>query len=53
MGTNRNPTIVVIVVGSLAVSLLVFASPPPETVAVFVTLAGALPTTFTVSVMAG
>ena len=29
-----------IVVGSLAVSLAVFTSPPPETVAVLVTLAG-------------
>ena len=42
-----------VVVGSLAVSLAVFVSPPPDTVAVFVTLAGAFDATFTVSVMAG
>ena len=41
------------VVGSFAVSLLVFVSPPPDTVAVLVTLAGALDATFTVSVIAG
>ena len=39
-------------VGSLAVSLAVFVS-PPETVTVFVTLAGALPATATVTVKAG
>ncbi len=42
-----------IVVGSLAVLLVEFASPPPETVAVLVTLAGALVETFTVRVMGG
>ena len=41
------------VVGSEAESLLVLVSPPPETLAVLVTLAGALAATFTVSVMAG
>jgi hypothetical protein len=41
-----------IVVGSLAESLLVFVSPPPETVAVLVTVAGALLATPTVSVTA-
>ena len=41
------------VVGSEAESLPVLASPPPATVAVLVTLAGALAATFTVSVMAG
>ena len=40
-------------VGSLAVSFEVLISPPPETVAVLVTLAGALAATFTVSVRAG
>jgi len=40
------------VVGSEAESLDVFVSPPPATVAVLVTLAGALLATFTVSVMA-
>src|SRR5258708_27662185 len=42
-----------IVVGSVAVSLLPLASPPPETVAVFVTDAGALRFTETVSVISG
>jgi hypothetical protein len=42
-----------IVVGSLTVSLAVFVSPPPETVAVFVTLAAALLATLTASVIAG
>ena len=42
-----------IVVTSLAPSLDVFVSPPPETVAVFVTELGALPATFTVPVIAG
>ncbi len=41
------------VVGSVAVSLAVFNSPPPETVAELVTEAGALLATFTVSVMTG
>ena len=41
------------VVGSLAVSFVVFVSPPPETVAVLVTIAAALFATFTVSVIAG
>src|ERR1700694_826701 len=41
------------VVGSVAVSLLVLVSPPPDTVAVLVTLDGALLATFTVRVMAG
>ena len=41
------------VVVSLAVSLEVFVSPPPETVAVVVTLPEALEATFTVSVRAG
>ena len=42
-----------IVVGSLAASLVVLLSPPPETVAELVTLAGAVLDTFTVSVSAG
>ena len=42
-----------IVVTSLAVSLDVLVSPPPETVTVFVTEAGALLATFTVNVIAG
>jgi hypothetical protein len=41
------------VVASLAVSLAVLVSPPPETLAVFVTEAGALLATLTVSVMTG
>ena len=41
------------IVLSFAVSLDVLVSPPPETVAVFVTGEGALPATFTVSVMGG
>jgi len=41
-----------IVVTSLAVSLAVLVSLPPETVAVFVTELGALLATFTVSVIA-
>ena len=41
------------VVGSLAELLPVFVSPPPDTVAVLVTLAPALAATFTVSVIAG
>jgi hypothetical protein len=40
-------------VTSEAVSFAVFASPPPETTAVFVTDVGAVPETFTVTVMAG
>jgi hypothetical protein len=40
-------------VGLLAVLLAVLVSPPPDTLAVFVTLAAALLFTFTVSVMAG
>jgi hypothetical protein len=42
-----------IVVGSEALSLEVLVSPPPETVAVLVTLAGGFPATFTLSVIAG
>jgi len=42
-----------IAVGSLTVSLAVFVSPPPLTVAWFVTLAGALLATATVTVIAG
>jgi len=41
----------VIVVVSLAVSFEVFVSPPPATVAMLVTLVGALAETFTVSVI--
>jgi hypothetical protein len=41
---------VVIDVTSLAVLFVVFVSPPPDTVAVLVTLEGALLETFTVSV---
>ena len=41
-----------ITVGSLAVSLAVLLSPPPETTAAFVTLEGAEPETLTVSVIA-
>ena len=44
---------VLTVVGSLAVSLAVLPSPPPETVAVLVTLAAALPETLTVTVIGG
>jgi hypothetical protein len=44
---------VLIAVVSVAVSLLVFVSPPPEAVAAFVTDAGALLATFTVKVIAG
>jgi hypothetical protein len=40
-------------VTSFAASLLTLVSPPPLTVTVFVTLAGAEPATFTVSVSAG
>src|SRR5215470_3261908 len=39
------------VVGSLALSLLVLVSPPPETLAALVTEAAAFPATFTVKVM--
>jgi hypothetical protein len=42
-----------IVVGSLAASFAVFASLPPDTVAVFVTSADALVATFTDKVIAG
>jgi hypothetical protein len=42
-----------IVVKSLAELLPVFVSPPPETDAVFVTLAGAVAETLTLSVIAG
>ena len=47
------PVTAAMVVTSLAVSLVVLVSPPPETVAVLVTEAGALLATFTVRVMAG
>src|SRR5438552_3523401 len=40
-------------VGSLALSFAVLTSPPPETVAVFVTVNGALLATFTVSMIGG
>jgi hypothetical protein len=43
--------LLMMVVGSETVPLELL--PPPDTAAVFVTLAGALPATFTVSVMAG
>ena len=43
----------VIVVGLLAVSLLVLASPPPETVTMFMTLDGAVAATFTINVISG
>src|SRR5215472_15764132 len=42
-----------IVVGSLAASLAVLTSPPPETVAVLATLAGALAATLTVRIKGG
>ena len=42
-----------IVVGSLAVLFATFTSPPPETVAEFVTNEGAFAATFTVKVIAG
>ena len=53
--TARSATVTtgVMVVGSLAVSLVVLVSPPPATVAVLVTLAGALLATATVSANAG
>ena len=44
---------VMMVVGSLAVLLSSLTSPPPKTVAVLVTLAGALVATLTVRVMGG
>src|SRR5439155_269500 len=44
---------VLIVVGSVAVLFAVFVSPPPETVAVLVTLAGASLATFSVRVITG
>jgi hypothetical protein len=43
----------VIVVTSIDVSLAVFSSPPPDTVAMLVALAGALAATLTVNVIAG
>jgi hypothetical protein len=43
----------VTVVTSLALLFAVLLSPPPETAAVFVTLAAALFATFTVNVIAG
>jgi hypothetical protein len=43
----------VTVVGSLALSFAGLVSPPPDTVAVFVTVAGALEETFTVKVIGG
>ena len=43
----------IMVVGSVAVSFVVSVSPPPETVAVLITLAGALPATLTLTVNAG
>src|SRR6185295_14300996 len=49
----RSATTALIVVMSLLLSLAVLVSPPPDTVAVLVTLLGALPATFTVSVIAG
>jgi hypothetical protein len=42
-----------IVVASVATSLVVMVSPPPETDAVLVTLAGAFAATFTVRVIGG
>jgi hypothetical protein len=42
-----------IVVKSIAASFDTLVSPPPDTVAVFVTVAGALPATFTINVSAG
>src|SRR5437899_2668065 len=45
--------VVRIVVGSFAVLLPVLVSPPPETVAVLVTVTGALLATLTVRVMGG
>ena len=47
------PPAALIVVISFAVSLVVLVSPPPDTVAVLVTLAGAFAATLTVSVIAG
>jgi hypothetical protein len=47
------PVAGLIVVASLEVSLPVFVSPPPDTVATLVTDDGALLATFTVSVIAG
>ena len=41
------------VVGSFAASFAVFVSPPPNTVAVFVTKTGAVSATFTVTVISG
>jgi hypothetical protein len=40
-------------VGSFAVSFATFVSPPPDTVAEFVTNEGAFAATFTVNVIAG
>ena len=42
-----------IVVASLALSLVVLVCPPPDTVAVLVIVAGAVGATFTVSVIGG
>jgi len=42
-----------ILVGSFAVSFAMIISPPPDRVAVFVTVAGALAETFTVRVIVG
>jgi len=53
MMVRSGTALIVIVVTSLAVSLEVFVSPPPETVAVFVTDAGALLATFTVKLIVG
>src|SRR5579863_8086954 len=47
------PPLGLIVVRSFQVSLLTLVSPPPDTVAVLVTLAGALAATFTVTVRTG
>src|SRR5437588_5789963 len=52
MGESRidGPVLICTIVASVAVLL---AEPPPETVTPFVTLAGAFPATFTVTVMGG
>jgi hypothetical protein len=52
-GGTASPVVEVIVVMSFVVLLAVLVSPPPLTLAVLVTLAGALLATFTVSVSAG
>ena len=50
---GRVVSLMLTVVGSLAISLVILVSPPPETEAVFVKEFGALEATFTIKMMAG